>query len=100
MPDALSDSYSLTLDEVEYLKKSPGFLTIHPRDVSQSLNDQVCAKKINDYTPSFNFYPIHHAQKVHFGQHNGNFVRLHAMLVKGASIHDRKQSINVGADDN
>jgi hypothetical protein len=44
MPDALSDSYSLTVDEIGYLKKFSGFLPIHPRDVSQSRNDEVGAK--------------------------------------------------------
>jgi hypothetical protein len=43
MPDALFDSYFLTLDEVGYLKKYSGFFPIHPRDVSQHRNDHVGA---------------------------------------------------------
>ena len=97
MPDALSDSYSLTVDEIGYLKKYSGFLPIHPRDVSQSRHDQVGAKIKR--TPLFNLYLMPHTQKVYFGQHNGNLVRLRAMLIKGASNGDRKQSINVGMDD-
>lgn len=57
MPDALCDSYSLTVDEVGYLKKYSSFPLIHPRDVSQSCNDQV-GPKINR-APPFEF--ISHA---------------------------------------
>jgi len=41
MPDALSDPYSLTMDEIGHLEK---YAVVLPRDVSQSHGDQVGAK--------------------------------------------------------
>lgn len=72
MPDTLSDAYSLTMDEVGYLKKSRAVLPVPPSDLSQNRNDQ----------------------KVYFGKHNGSVVRVRAMLIKGASNRDRQKSIN------
>jgi len=70
---ASPDFYSLTPNEVEYLKDKLYSRLIPPNDITQSQDDE----------------------KVYFGRQEGSYVRLRAMPIKGASNLERRQSINL-----
>ena len=86
---ASPDLYSLTQNEVEYLKNKLHSHLILPSDNKQSQDDEVGA------TILFILSLIYYLQKVYTGRQDGHHVRLRAMLIKGTSNPERRQSINV-----